>query len=200
MYQLYNTDIYTIKNEYSFYHQNASKGEIEYLHFVKNTLCPNLITAYNSAQGPPKLLNSIPDGVSHCVDGSMNLYYFHGCFFHSCYAKIPCHKNYQQEDKSIFNNSYKLIRKKFDSLIKSIRRHYRINSITIMPECQFRRDKKDPSTPIGKYFLENPMPEAFPETCLRSAMRGGRVEAYIKCLSLGPNSAYEVRYDDINSL
>ena len=130
----------------------------------------------------------------------MTLFYYHGCLWHGCHAKTPCSKHYQREDKSIFGNSYQLIRKKFDSMIKSIRRNFRINDVVVMPECQYLKDRIDPTTSIGNYLQEHPPAEPDPDTFLRGSMRGGRVEAYIKTLSLGPNSNYEIVYDDINSL
>ena len=171
---------------------------MQWLTFLKAHKWPNLITSFNSANGPPKLLNCIPDGISYCVDGSMNLAFFNGCAFHSCFnSEKPCKK---ATDKSIFNTAYSLIRKKFDTMIRSLRRTYRINEVEIMPECKFKAQLKDETSPIGQYFKNSPYTGKAPETFLRGSLRGGRCEAHIKSLSLGEDSVFEVVYDDLNSL
>ncbi len=132
--------ITTVNNPIPF---KSSKGEIEYMEYVK-WQNPNIKVEYAwSSKGQRDLYYSKPDG--YC-ENIATLWYYHGCFFHShapekCFFKRK--SNTLAEEKEIT----------FKKKLWLIKENHKIENVVVMWECVWRFFKKNNAN--VRYFMDN---------------------------------------------
>ena len=159
-------NIYALRYEYGV-KPNSSQEELEYVTYLKETMNPDLITAFSNRKGQKKFKEAVPDAF---CPSSGAAFFYNGCYYHPC----PYCKRELLKDQAL---SHKEQRTNFLNKIAKLKaNNSSVKTVTVMYGCKWAEMKE---TLRLKNFFSSFMLRPLSRLSPRESVRGARTELYL---------------------
>ena len=74
-------------------------------------------------------------------------------------SQAPLNANYNT--KTIYNERFGYLLSKFENLLKTIKRYYKVFKIEVMYDCEWQAMLHDSSSPVFQYFKSQPITDSY---------------------------------------